>query len=236
MNTVLLVQPAYPVGGLVERSLDLLFPPLCVGCRRVGRWICPRCWPAVSWLRATECGLCGRPSMSTPCPRCAGGSHSLDAILAVVEFDGLGREAVHALKYHERHAISGLLGRLMAESARSSEATLVVPTRLHPRRRRERGYDQASLLGAHVARSLRIQHAPRVLRRTRYTRQQALLDGDDRRHNVAGAFNAATSLVGQRVLLVDDVMTTGATLSAAAEAMKAAGAESVCGLVFALAM
>jgi len=109
--------PQYPVPSRFERCLDLIFPPLCVECRRVGRWICTRCWTTISWLSDARCGVCGSPSGCTPCPRCADRSSSITSVLAVAAFEGVAREAVHALKYEGKHAVAPMMGRLMARAA-----------------------------------------------------------------------------------------------------------------------
>lgn len=228
--------PEYPATGFAERGLDLLFPPTCVGCRRTGRWICPKCWPVVDWLPEMRCGLCERHWLQTPCPHCAGQQSSLEGIGAVTVFGGSGREAVHALKYHGKHAIGGMMGKLMARALPELELSIVAPVPLHPKRRRERGYDQAAILARFVSRSLDLAYEPEALRRVRPTRQQTSLDGLARQTNVAGAFTAEPWVEGENVLLIDDVTTTGATLEAAAGALHEAGAVSVFGLVFAAAL
>lgn len=278
------VLPAYPQPALFEQGLDLLFPPVCVGCRRVGRWICVDCWKAVRWIHERTCFECGRPSPTVTCVRCNGKGLSLDRLIAIAEFEGTAREAVHHLKFHRHHAISSLLGRLMAEAARGvkpgvwglrgtgapgassradarfpspsplpdqlanahtpssgtgpcaasvSDFDLVAHVPLHRRRRRERGYDQSALLAKVIARNLMLPFESKVLKRTRPTEQQAALATVDRRSNVQGAFQATCRLDGRSVLLVDDVSTTGATIDAAARALREAGAGSVTGLVFA---
>jgi ComF family protein len=170
-----------------------------------------------------------------PCERCRGIETSLDGTLSVAMFDDIAREAVHALKYHGHHAIASTMGRVMAAQAQDQAGTLVTPVSLHPRRRRERGYDQAAMLSRVVACSLDMP-CDEVLRRVRYTPQQVSLDGEARRRNVAGAFEACCELAGEHVILIDDVLTTGATMEAAAATLKAAGAERVIGLVFAHAV
>jgi ComF family protein len=152
--------------------------------------------------------------------------------VAVAAFEGVAREAVHALKYEGRHAISSTMGKLMAGAARELAADVVVPTPLHAARRRERGYDQASLLARAMARELGTPFDGAALRRTRRTRQQVSLGPEERRANVAGAFTAGRDFRSERMLLVDDVYTTGATLEAAAHALLAGGATSVVGVVF----
>lgn len=228
--------PIYPRATAWERGLDLIFPPTCVGCGRVGRWICAECWNQLTWLLPTVCATCTRPWTGEFCPMCGGHVTSLDGMLASVAFDGVGREAVHALKYHGRHAIAGMMGQLMAGTIPDISLSAVVPVTLHPTRRRERGYDQAEMLALKVARSIDLPCLRHGLRRIRATRQQVSLDAVERHRNVAGAFAASSVVVeGERILLVDDVTTTGSTLEAAALALRDAGAASVTALVFASA-
>jgi competence protein ComFC len=168
------------------------------------------------------------------CAVCAKQKSPIERILAVARFEDLGREAVHTLKYHGRYAISGMMGRLMAIAAEEeTDVTLVTHVPLHSSRRRERGFDQSAKLAKNVADALRVPYRGECLRRSRKTRQQALLSREERVRNVAGAFLAGHPMNHESVLLVDDVLTTGATLQAAANALREAGAEGVIGLVFA---
>lgn len=226
------VAPAYPQPGLVERALDMLFPPMCVSCRKVGRWICAECWLHVAWSNGAGCSTCGIPSMHDPCRGCAGGISAVRTVVAVAPFAETVREAVHALKYEGKHAIATMMGRLMAGISRDFGADCVVPTPLHAARRRERGYDQAGLLARAMARELGLPCEITQLKRTRRTKQQASLGVEERRSNVAGAFTATRPIPGGTVLLVDDVYTTGATLNAAAAALVEGGVETVIGVVF----
>jgi ComF family protein len=159
----------------------------------------------------------------------------LARVRAVAMFGGPAREAVHALKYENRHAISGMMGRLMAESVRELPFDIVAPLSLHPSRRRERGYDQAVMLARHVADALGVPVHRTLVRRIRKTKQQALLDKGARRENVRGAFEVTERMDASRILLVDDVYTTGATLRAGAWALRVAGAREVRGAVVAIA-
>jgi ComF family protein len=156
-------------------------------------------------------------------------------LIAVAHFEGIAREAVHVLKYHGRHAIAGLMGRLMAGVAREVEVDCVAPIPLHSTRLRERGYDQAALLARSVAHALALPHQGKALKRVRATRQQVTLDALARQANVAGAFASPRAWDGERILLIDDVSTTGATMRSAAGALKASGAGAIVGLVFARA-
>lgn len=224
----------YPAPGRLERALDLLFPPVCVGCRRIGRWICERCWDLSPFIPDGGCERCGKPSTTPLCTTCGSGAFLLHRVNAVMLHEGIGREAVRTLKFHERFSIKDLMGRLMAEVA-VPDAEVVVPVPLHPSRRRERGYDQARLLARVVAHQLSLPCDHTTLLRQRKTRQQALLDAAERERNVAGAFTADDTLAGRHILLVDDVFTTGATMEAATRALRTAGVDAVSGLAFARA-
>ena len=146
--------PPYPKPGRVDRAVDLLFPAVCVGCRRIGRWICPRCWRTVPWYDTYEyVDIPQRTSADVP-------SHHLQRLYAVTEFRRVAREAVHAFKYHRRFAIASLMGTLMADMVVERDIDLVISVPLHRKRRRRRGYDQAAMLAKYVARSLNVRHKP----------------------------------------------------------------------------
>jgi ComF family protein len=155
-------------------------------------------------------------------------------VRSVYDFNGPVREAVHRLKYGSEHARAAWgaaqLARLLDELGWLP--TLIVPTPLHPRRRRERGYNQSERLATALSASARIPTED-ALERRRDTRPQVGLTADERVRNVAGAFAARRSLSGQSVLLIDDVLTTGATLLDCARACRLAGAHDVRALTLA---
>lgn len=230
-----LLPPAYPPASPASRILDLLFPPTCVGCRTVGRWICEPCWQGMDWLMEHRCARCGEFVAERACSHPPSDRFPFDEVCVAAQFTGAAREAVHALKYEGRHAISGLMGAVMAEAAQRVDADVVIGVPLHARRRRERGYDQAQMLARAAARRLERPCSTRALKRARYTTQQVTLDAEARYRNVAGAFEAHDEVTGQTVVLVDDVLTTGATMAEAARTLKAAGAARAVALVFATA-
>jgi ComF family protein len=201
-----------------ELGLDLLFPPACVGCHRVGSLLCPKCVAAIIPV----------PARVIP---------SLDAICAAGAYESPLSDAVQALKYHGATRLAGPLGALLATqiAACGWEVDLVCPVPLHPNRVRERGYNQAALIGAAIARTLGCP-AIAAAERLRDTPSQTHLSARERRDNMAGAFGALPAARGQRVLLVDDVLTTGATLSACAAALRDAGAALVYGGAIAAAV
>jgi ComF family protein len=158
--------------------------------------------------------------------------------VAAFEYGGALATAIARSKYHDRPEIASGLGLLLAATARPcvgpDAADQVVPVPLHPRRLAQRGYNQAALLAAPVARALTVRMATRAVARVRDTPRQATLDRAARLLNMQGSFVANRSLVqGSRILLVDDVRTTGATLQSCAEALQEAGARAVLALVVA---
>ncbi len=191
---------------------DLVLPRRCAGCQAPGEWLCVAC----------RDGLDAEPLLL------AGGLRGR----ASGTFAGPLREAVHAFKYGDEHALAAELGALVARTLVADLATgvlldAVVPVPLHRARLRERGYDQALLLSQHVAGSCGLPLLP-ALRRIRWSRPQVRLDRSQREQNTRGSFvGIAGSLRDLRIALVDDVVTTGATLRAAAGAARACGARSV---------
>ncbi|RLB47980.1 MAG: ComF family protein, partial [Deltaproteobacteria bacterium] len=163
------------------------------------------------------------------CPSCTALIEPAAESGAVFEYGGPVADAIQRFKYDARSELGALLGSAMAEEAScwAGRVDAVVPVPLHWRRRRARGYDQAALLAKPIARSLGVPVLLRGLRRGRNTPSQVDLPHAERQRNIAGAFVASRLHALGRVLLVDDVRTTGATLGAASEALKAGGASEV---------
>ena len=217
---------------IVDSALDFFLPPVCASCRRVGPLLCDDCRAALPWVRPPLCDACGRslPETAATCWLCRQGSSPLVQVRAALDHSGPVPPAIHALKYEGLFAVALPLAELM-EAAWPRWRTpidMVVPVPLHPERERERGFNQACLLSRHLCHKLALPLETAVLRRIRQTRPQVGLSRADRLTNVSGAFRAQVEHVaGRRILLVDDVYTTGATLAAAGSALLDAGARSV---------
>jgi ComF family protein len=224
--------------GILEA---LLFPPACGGCGRRGAWFCAECAALVQRDPSARCARCDAPAPEpvSRCRGCAAWPPELLLVRAPFLFDGPVRTALHRVKYRGEHARARDLGRRLAAFAQDELAEslgtvhLVVPIPLHPSRLRQRGFNQSELLAAAVAETLGLPLVSHLVR-ARPTPPQVGLGREARRRNIAGAFGwSGPALCGQLVLVVDDVVTTGATLSEAARALATAGAAGTIGLALA---
>ena len=220
-------------GRVLSATLDLLFPRRCVGCQEEGSFLCERCQATLPRLVPPFCRQCAQPFASSDlCSRCREAPlPGLEGIRAPYLMGGVVRDCVHRLKYQDFRALARVMGGLLSSYVADLDlpADVLAPVPLHPRRLRTRGYNQAVLLAREMGRQMDIPVAERALRRSRAAPPQAKSANlDERRRNVEGSFTVRDrSLAGSAVLLVDDVCTTGSTLSACAAALKAAGASSV---------
>lgn len=226
-----------PLWQLLE---SLLFPPRCVACRQGGERLCAGCLAAIRTFPLPRCPRCDLPYQGAgPCPRCRRGAYpGLDGLRALGPHEGTLRRAIHALKYEGQQALAVPLAQRLAAHWQAAPPTpldgiLAIP--LHPERERERGYNQADLLACRLAHALALPYEPAWLWRSQATRSQVSLGRHERQRNLAGAFDAAAEVAGGNWLLVDDVCTTGATLEAAAHALRNQGAHTIWALTLARA-
>lgn len=225
---------------LVEPLRSLFFPAHCAGCgSAVGEHddLCAGCAAAVEFVRPPRCGVCSQPYSGDmaefTCPNCRGEAFAFDCAVAVTLSRGPVRDMVHRLKYARELWLARVLGTLMArglddERLAGMEFDGIVPVPLHPRREREREFNQAALLAAELSRASGIPLVAALARR-RYTTTQTRLDREGRRQNLRDAFilRKNARVTDNNLLLVDDVLTTGSTLDACAAILLEAGACSV---------
>ena len=221
---------------LARSALDLVFPIPCAGCGREGAVLCGECVEGEARLVAPYCSVCAAPGVSGVCQWCERFPRGFDSLRAPFRFDGAVRDAVHRLKYRGERTAARPLGGLMSEYLERNPAAvdMLVPAPLHPRRLRSRGYNQSALLAREMGRNLDLPVEENLLARLKNPRPQVETGSQqERRDNVSGNFACAADASGLAVLLVDDVATTGSTLSECAAALKAAGASAVYALALA---
>jgi ComF family protein len=224
-----------------SRLLDLLFPPQCVICKRGGSPLCPTCLFTLHPPAMARCQRCHTILLANGlCRQCRQHPLLLGGLRAFSIYQEPLRTCIHALKYEGSQRLAEPLGRLLAETytRHKLQADILLPVPLHPARLRERGYNQSALLARTCAIQLGIPYRDDLLMRQRATTPQVGLNLQERLHNVAGAFQPASAftteaLAQRRILIIDDVCTTGATIEACAAPLFAAGARSVWGLVLA---
>ncbi len=224
---------------LLQQGLDLLFPQRCALCTRPGHALCSTCRASIRLLAPPYCERCNR-QLSSPgvCQQCQHWPLKLSGLHAVGTYEGALRTCIHALKYDGQTRLAEPLGDLLTSKYRASglQADVIIPVPLHAGRRLQRGYNQSNLLAQHCSRQIGIPVREDILLRRRATPAQVGLAARERLQNVAGAFVCSPAFAGRvprRVLLIDDVCTTGATLEACSEPLFAAGAQEVWALVLA---
>ncbi|MFK8035997.1 MAG: ComF family protein [Hyphomicrobiales bacterium] len=229
-------------------ALDIAIPPSCISCDEAVMepgTLCPSCWQKLRFITEPRCEILGTPfafdlgpgiisaqALASPPP--------FEKARAAVLYDEIARSLVARLKYEDRPDLATVMARWMVLAATDLlEANpVVVPVPLHRWRQLNRRYNQSALLSRFICQNLQLEHQPLALERVRKTAQQVGLTRRERAENVRGAFRATSNgmmrMTGRPVLLIDDVLTTGATMEAASRACLRAGAESVRVLTFAL--
>jgi ComF family protein len=222
----------YQFYRLLWIGLDLLLPPTCGGCGRTGSRWCLQCQQAVSRLTEPLCEVCGVPVQGRvrQCAHCRASRPEFRALRSWAVFDHPVRPALLRLKYRRDVGLGEALVPQLSQFIASLRwpVDLLAPVPLGQGRLKERGYNQSELIGLPLSLALGLVYVPQALVRTRETRSQVGLSRKDRQDNVHGAFKASLRRVkGRRVLLLDDVATTGATLASCAEALRVAGTQDV---------
>jgi ComF family protein len=233
--------------GALWLALDMALPPLCPSCREPlgdGVGLCASCWSKLSFIEPPYCARLGIPFLYDPGP----GLLSMEAIAnppaydrarAAVRYDDVARALVHRFKYGDRLDLAPLMGRWMARAGREliAEADALIPVPLHWRRLWARRFNQSAALAGAIARASGVPVLHSALKRVRATAQQVDLSKAQRADNVQGAFGVPAeekvNVAGRRLVLVDDVLTSGATVDTCTRALLRAGAAHVDVLTFA---
>ncbi len=230
--------------------VDFLTPPKCLSCHEAlgeGASLCPDCWTKLNFIEAPVCDVLGTPFSYDPgagaiSPAALAEPPPWSRARAAVAYDENSRKLVHALKYGDRMEAGIFMAAQMARGGRSllADAHVIVPVPLHRWRLWQRRFNQAAFLAQQLSKSAGVPLEFDALRRAKYSRSQVGLKAGERRKNVSRAFTvppeAIAIIAGRRVLLVDDVMTTGATAASCATVLKKAGAAHVDVLTFALVL
>ncbi len=234
--------PFAELAPMLARAEQWLLPGACLLCQGPAAaeseepLICALCCARLHRLPEPQCPRCGQPQLAAgePCRLCPAWPDGLDLVRSAVWLEAGARRAVHQLKYGGWWRVADAMARVMGGILPTGTDLMLVPIPLAAGRARSRGYNQAERLATALAVRYGFPLAPELLRRGRETSTQTRLAPEARQANIAGAF-VATPCAGVRVVLVDDVFTTGATLVEAAAVLLEAGAEAVVAVTFARA-
>jgi ComF family protein len=223
---------------MIDSLLNFIFPVACILCRSQvleRRWgaACPRCWESLRPVTPPLCTRCGIPGVTIEgeCGRCRTGEHIFDFARSAVFFNDSAREIIHHLKYADRVSLARPIGRMLREilDREGFAGARLIPVPLHRSRERARGFNQAEL----IARELGLPVDTRSIRRRKKTPTQTGLSRSERARNLSAAFELREDVEDVKVILVDDVFTTGATMNELAKVLKRGGASRVEVLTFA---
>ena len=221
---------------------DLIFPPRCLACGAVlgenKRSFCPDCFSQIGFIRSPLCTLCGQPFSEAGegdhlCGACLQASPAFSVARAVGQYDRVLMAVIHRFKYGGKVSLGERLGEFMARFSYPNLAladhSLIMPVPLHPRRLRQRGFNQSLVLAREISRHSALPLDFLSLRRIVFTEPQVGLGKDQRERNLRGAFQVADAgrVMGEKIILVDDVYTTGSTVKECALTLMKNKAESV---------
>jgi competence protein ComFC len=213
-------------------AMDWLYPPHCCNCEQRGFVLCKACSSEIEILHGKVCQKCGYPisRKNTLCEDCKKSAPAYTAMRSWSVFSGVSRKALHSLKYRQNLSLGNILARPLVEMILNSgwNIDMIVPVPLSRSHQRQRGYNQAACISYPVALRMNIPHSTNSMKRIKETETQISLDVNKRFTNLMDAFYANPAKLNKRnILLIDDVITTGATMQNCAIALKNAGAEKI---------
>lgn len=218
------------VQPLLNRCLNFIQPQQnCVLCGAASdsHLVCNPCHDELP-RPASACPICAAPGSGEICGQCLQHPPHFTRTLAALDYTFPVDKLIQAYKYHHQLALARLFGTLLSQTVQhQARPDLLLPMPLHPTRLRERGFNQAHEIAKRIGKTLKLPATPNLARRVVNTASQATLDWDARKKNMQGAFACETPLAGQHIALVDDVMTSGATLNELSKTLKQAGAGEI---------
>lgn len=231
MHTLTKTRPWFAIQQFFWIAVDWLYPPSCAGCGKNGVRLCSSCLQQITPIdHHNSCPHCDLPEAGQLCPDCQSQLPVFDQLRSYSIYEGVLRQSIHHLKYNNDLPLADTLCRMLIYlfNQQNWKVDLICPVPLSLQRLRQRGYNQSALLAQILAWAVEIPYNGKALMRVRETLSQVGLNAEQRRANVKGAFWADPRLVKEKtVLIVDDIATTSATISACAEALKTAGAGKV---------
>lgn len=222
-----------------ESLLDTFFPKVCVGCGRIDTFLCPKCYMKIIQIKSPLCLGCGRLSQKGKyCPRCKPKTKLNGVVIAAHYEEGPLKEAIHTYKYEFVYDLRYILSTFLADALKRGgfdEKYILTYVPLHPKKENWRGFNQSKLLAEEVSKITGLEIMGNILRRKKNNPRQIELKRSERFANVKDIFSVNEEIVdkisGKKIILVDDIVTTGATLNECARVLKENGAKQVWGLV-----
>jgi competence protein ComFC len=225
---------------LLNKVLDLVYPKFCFGCRSSGTYLCRNCIKLAMYINWEQrCHICGNICRLGMVHKECEESSYLDGLIYITLYDGIAKKLIKSVKYDFNFAVLEDIGILMAKFLKFyklNKGFVLVPVPLSNKKRRYRGFNQAELLGKHISKNSNFEQI-NLLKRIKNTHTQVTLSKQERSINLKEAFQINMNLNNmksfKKVILVDDVYTTGTTLNECAKVLKQSGVEEVIGFVFA---
>ncbi len=223
--------------SLAWKFVDLVYPPQCIQCKKIGYRICPTCWQQRIYFSEKICAVCGSPLQENSiCLGCATESQRFEKIRSLGPYQGILRSFILAMKFKRDLGLPELiLPDLVALIEKSGfPVDCLIPVPLSKKRLKQRGYNQVVLWGIPLGKVLGIPFNTTILTQTKETASQVSLSAEERWKNIRGAFSVDIDQVeGKDILILDDVITTGATLDECARVLRKAGARKISALTIA---